>query len=1332
MLHRGMSSFIRVSLVKNKGDREDVRATRARRIGSILRADVLRVKRIGWARLQNALRRSRTVELAGAEQKAKRLRHTLAEAGNDIARRTLRFWVVSTRCRTLRAAWSHFCNAIGGVKLASVSQRGSKITEVHVQLQELRTNRSELEAMLNESQELLEKRTLRFWVKSVHNRTLCAAWSRLRTGLIEASRTKSSTEQAEQTEDEVRLQSQIKALRTSRRDLQEKLLQANKEAGLRGIRFWILRLIDRAYRSAWERMRKQRCADDQSTATDSPARDEGGERLNSKLKVLRASRKDFQPQLSEVTSQSARRALRSWILNIVRRTMIAAWQRLVTREQRSVERSKAPAVASRAPEAVAPNRESLGWDWNGPQGLGLTGMGGSASPWASRTSSSAAEAVNEKTTLVREEVKQEPSDGQNNDQDASTPLIKEEACTESPTPPQGLDHMFAKAREKKTRTFCEQWLEKTTRRSMRAVWQHFRAVVNSMKRSDSEYRLAQLRAERKKRQEAVLSQGEVMAHWADTLRHDGRVYCKTTNIHAKVALESGVLETVVGGIVEARKTYEVNDYIVCGSRGGRYPMRAADFISRYERGRPQPATDPALGEEGFRLFTPTGKIWARQISDTEVEAHFPAGKFLGKGSVDVFADDFLAMPFPTGGEIYVIKQSLFVNTYALNKRVKEAPTIIPRSNSSRESSRLKSKDHRIKSAIIWWLDNVRNHIVRRAFAKFCEFAGMIPTVSLPNGSPARTRSVTIADNDSREKESMMLSRGRSATHSNAPPDQKSPSGNWLRRNVAAAFTRAKPATMSKSGRQAPPASPGEGSRPLSQDSPGTCKPLFDATRTVRLCELFNRFDHESKGSLLSFQLRALLQETGFTSAKISQSAILDEFGEDRPEGRAVTFDRFLELVHRLEDPKNGEEARRRLSISLLPAERNEATRAKPRITVIPSEAKMNRSMTATPNFEQHRTKALAQIHANCNPDSKGAIDTSDLSSALDDAGFKVSVSTAADLLSEYGKRCSGGYSLNFESFQKLVAKLDREDVVNHDLPSYKPPCSRENKDNIGAKVALVDESSESKSERSSTSEVGSANGRESGAETNSESGGESGSESESENGSESGDELGSEDGNKGGGERGDRMDGNKSVVDNGVNGGDSGSGDEGTSSEEELEDNRRSLLATSTQRTAEEAGGTKRDAPGLFASLVGKSSMATASSGKDTLSALPASSARSQAGAALKPQQTRQATVLKQQALRRSTIQKVSAAVTGAAPLDHIPGGRMLRIELMCLSGHEVKELSPYVTFALSSDDPDNGHGASSSVSTSPDESHTWNPPEVFNIPVRYLNALREACMTSY
>ena len=106
----------------------------------------------------------------------------------------------------------------------------------------------------------------------------------------------------------------------------------------------------------------------------------------------------------------------------------------------------------------------------------------------------------------------------------------------------------------------------------------------------------------------VVSQVEVLNKWDATLRHEGFVHKKITEVHAKRTTEEGIIDTVVDGKIESRRSYDKGDYIVCGSRGGRYPMSVIEFTSRYDISRTEPASEPVLASAGFKRFKAKGKV----------------------------------------------------------------------------------------------------------------------------------------------------------------------------------------------------------------------------------------------------------------------------------------------------------------------------------------------------------------------------------------------------------------------------------------------------------------------------------------------------------------------------------------------------------------------------------------------------------------------------------------------------------------------------------------------------------------------------------------------------
>lgn len=167
------------------------------------------------------------------------------------------------------------------------------------------------------------------------------------------------------------------------------------------------------------------------------------------------------------------------------------------------------------------------------------------------------------------------------------------------------------------------------------------------------------------------TQAEVLAAWGGTLRKDDRIYVEMAKIHAKVAMEGGVLEVIVNGVTESRKPYEAGDFIVLYAGGERFSMTPHDFAARYDRSMPLPAKGLELALEGFRMYAPIGKLWAYELSADDVSAHFPTRQFIAShgGPVTVEATDYLVAPCPGGNEVYRIKKATFVKSYSLNLHV---------------------------------------------------------------------------------------------------------------------------------------------------------------------------------------------------------------------------------------------------------------------------------------------------------------------------------------------------------------------------------------------------------------------------------------------------------------------------------------------------------------------------------------------------------------------------------------------------------------------------------------------------------------------------------------
>ena len=82
----------------------------------------------------------------------------------------------------------------------------------------------------------------------------------------------------------------------------------------------------------------------------------------------------------------------------------------------------------------------------------------------------------------------------------------------------------------------------------------------------------------------VPTQLATLSEWETVLKLES-VYCKTAKMHAKLAAEDGMLETVVGGVVETSKAYEKGDFILSGTEGERYvnAARLAYFVVSLQR-----------------------------------------------------------------------------------------------------------------------------------------------------------------------------------------------------------------------------------------------------------------------------------------------------------------------------------------------------------------------------------------------------------------------------------------------------------------------------------------------------------------------------------------------------------------------------------------------------------------------------------------------------------------------------------------------------------------------------------------------------------------------------
>jgi len=202
------------------------------------------------------------------------------------------------------------------------------------------------------------------------------------------------------------------------------------------------------------------------------------------------------------------------------------------------------------------------------------------------------------------------------------------------------------------------------------------------------------------------------------------VYRKSVKLHAKRATEDGVIETILNGVLETRVPYSKGDWIMLGTEGERYPMSHSKFLARYD---PESATDeetpsrpgtassrPGTASsrpgtrsgteaarrrldrakaEGFRLYQAKGQVWAHRLTELEHADHFPLGQLKAPWgeAMLISPGDYLAIPYPSGGELYRIQPKVFAETYKRepgNDRISISPALVSKTDSPRRKASL--------------------------------------------------------------------------------------------------------------------------------------------------------------------------------------------------------------------------------------------------------------------------------------------------------------------------------------------------------------------------------------------------------------------------------------------------------------------------------------------------------------------------------------------------------------------------------------------------------------------------------------------------------------------
>ena len=153
----------------------------------------------------------------------------------------------------------------------------------------------------------------------------------------------------------------------------------------------------------------------------------------------------------------------------------------------------------------------------------------------------------------------------------------------------------------------------------------------------------------------VPTQEELTAEWAPKLAQEQLLYRKFERVHAKVCHIDGATESVVNG--ESKEiTFHRGDYIIMDPKeiGGKYVIPSSEFATRYDRYHPEPARSQELSQDGFFQYRPKGLISVHKLTEDDVLEHFPANTFVSSwGKQEVKRDDFVAIAFPEGKEVYI-------------------------------------------------------------------------------------------------------------------------------------------------------------------------------------------------------------------------------------------------------------------------------------------------------------------------------------------------------------------------------------------------------------------------------------------------------------------------------------------------------------------------------------------------------------------------------------------------------------------------------------------------------------------------------------------------------
>lgn len=162
----------------------------------------------------------------------------------------------------------------------------------------------------------------------------------------------------------------------------------------------------------------------------------------------------------------------------------------------------------------------------------------------------------------------------------------------------------------------------------------------------------------------VFSQKEILEIMLPVLKAEGKLYKKHKPTLARKATAGEKIETITSDGSETFNTAKEGDFIVKNQTeaGEMYIVPEEKFKEKY--------TFLREAEDGFSMYSPTGKILAIEISRAFLEKmKWPAQfKFIAAWGEEMVVkeNDFLACP-PDHSEVYRIAKKEFFETYHLER-----------------------------------------------------------------------------------------------------------------------------------------------------------------------------------------------------------------------------------------------------------------------------------------------------------------------------------------------------------------------------------------------------------------------------------------------------------------------------------------------------------------------------------------------------------------------------------------------------------------------------------------------------------------------------------------